>query len=225
MQGDSMLLLGPPTKGGNPKVWLSGLVSAPSLPSASDESPRRTASEAGPGCPTRPRTSSMLERGAPPMLWMRLWARARPSVRDALDTKTRESWRELAPLPVPEPELVFRERERGRKAPLLRASDVALPLREPSRDALGLSCEDEGDRRPTESSRSRASSEPSGDDWPERDARSSLRSSSSRSSEAALSGRRCRRGCSNVCHGLVAERPPAGVGEVGEVGPGAAAGR
>ena len=219
-----MLLLGPPTKGGNPKVWLSRLVSAPSLPSASDKLLRRTASEAGPGCPTRPRTSSMLERGAPPMLWMRLWARACLSVRDVLDTKTRESWRELAPLPVPEPELVFHERERGWKVLLLRASDVALPLCEPSRDALGLSCEDEGDRRPTESSRSRASSEPSGDDWPEWDARSSLRSSSSRSSEAALSGRRCRRGCSNVCRGLVAERPPAGVGEVGEVGPGAAVG-
>ena len=42
------------------------------------------------------------------------------------------------PRPEAEPELVFRERERDRKAPLIRARDAALPLREPSKDALGL---------------------------------------------------------------------------------------
>jgi hypothetical protein len=79
----------------------------------------------------------MLDLDALPMPWIRLCARARPSASDALDTDTWELCRELA-LPEPEPELVFRERERGRKAPLIRARDVALPLREPSRDALGL---------------------------------------------------------------------------------------
>ena len=126
----------PPTPG-KPNVWLSGLLSAPSL--TSDVSPRRTAPAArgDPGCVTRPRTSSMLDLDALPMPWIRLCARARPSASDALDADTCELCRELA-LPEPEPELVFRERERGRKAPLIRARDVALPLREPSRDALGL---------------------------------------------------------------------------------------
>ena len=57
----------PPTAG-KPNVWLSGLLSAPSLPSTSDVSPRRTAPVAGGelGCGTRPRTSSILDREAPP---------------------------------------------------------------------------------------------------------------------------------------------------------------
>ena len=46
--------------------------------------------------------------------------------------------RELPPLPEAEPELVFRERERERKAPLICAREVELPLREPNTDALGL---------------------------------------------------------------------------------------
>ena len=45
---------------------------------------------------------------------------------------------ELQPLPELEPVSVFRERERVRKAPLNRASAVALLLREPSRNALKL---------------------------------------------------------------------------------------
>ena len=56
----------------------------------------------------------------------------------ALDTETCELCRELPPLPEAEPELSFRERERAQKAPLIRAREVALPLREPSNDALGL---------------------------------------------------------------------------------------
>ena len=128
----------PPTTG-KPNVWLSGLLSAPSLPSTSDVLPRRTAPAArgDPGCVTRPKTSSMLDRDALPMPWIKLCVRARPSASDALDTETCELCRELA-LPEPEPELVFRDRERGRKAPLIRAREVALPLREPSKDALGL---------------------------------------------------------------------------------------
>jgi hypothetical protein len=43
------------------------------------------------------------------------------------------------------------------------ASEAVLPLRKPRREALGLGCDEGGDRRPTGSSRSRASSEPSGD--------------------------------------------------------------
>ena len=46
--------------------------------------------------------------------------------------------RELPPLGAPELELVFREREREWKAPLIRAREVELPLRETSNDALGL---------------------------------------------------------------------------------------
>jgi hypothetical protein len=98
----------PPTTG-KPNVWFSGLLSAPSLLSTPDESLRRTAPVAGLGCPTRPSTSSMLERDVPPMLWMRLCARARPSASDMLDTKTCKLCREL--LPDPELELEFRQRE------------------------------------------------------------------------------------------------------------------
>jgi hypothetical protein len=58
--------------------------------------------------------------------------------RDALDTETCELCRELPPLPEAEPELVFRERERERKAPLIRVREVELQFREPSNDALGL---------------------------------------------------------------------------------------
>ncbi len=128
----------------------------------------------------------MLDRDAPPMPWIRLCARARPSASDALDTETCELCRELPPLPEPEPELVFRDLERERKAPLIRASEVALPLREPNTDALGLGWEEGGERRPTESSRSRASSEPSGEGCPERDGRSSSRSDSGTTSEPML---------------------------------------
>ena len=52
------------------------------------------------------------------------------SASGALDTETCELCRELPPLPKPEPELVFREREQGWKAPLIRAGEVALLLRE-----------------------------------------------------------------------------------------------
>ena len=58
---------------------------------------------------------------------------------DALETETWELCGKLPPLPEAEPELAFRERERERKAPLFRAREVALPFREPSNDALGLS--------------------------------------------------------------------------------------
>ena len=180
----------------------------------------------------RPRTSSTLEREAPAMLCMRLCARARcpPNASDTLDNETCESFRELAPLPVPvpvpvpvaaDPELVCRDRERGRNAPLIRAREAALPLRErddePRSDTRGLDWDEAGDRRPTESSRSRASSEPSGDGWSERDARSW---SSSRSEpEPMLSAPRscwcwC---CSLVNAGRVAVRAPAGVGDIGIV--------
>src|SRR5216684_4028987 len=84
-----------------------------------------------PGHETRLRTSSMLDRDAPPMPWIRLCVRARPSANDALDTETCELCRELPPLLEPEPELVFRDLERERKALQIRASEVALPLREP----------------------------------------------------------------------------------------------
>jgi len=163
----------------------------------------------------RPRTSSMLERDAPPMLCMRLCARAR----DTFDSETCELCRELAPLPVPpdvDPELVCRERERDLNAPPILASEAVLPLREPSREARGLGCEDGGESRPTESSRSRASSEPSGDGWPERDGRSSSRSDSGNGSEPTLV-RRCWPCSPNACccRGRVAVRAPAGVGDAG----------
>ena len=47
----------------------------------------------------------------------------------ALDTETCELCQELASPPEPEPELVFCERERERKAPLIRARIVELPTR------------------------------------------------------------------------------------------------
>ena len=174
----------------------------------------------------RPRTSSTLERDAPAMLCMRLCARARwlPSARETLDNETCESCRELAPLPVPvpvpEPELVCRERERGRKATLMRASEAPLPLRErepPRRDTRGLDWDEDGERRPTESSRSRASRDPSGDGWSERDARSS---SSWSEPESMLSERRsssCCCCCSSNWWGRVAARAPTGVGDIGTV--------
>jgi hypothetical protein len=82
----------------------------------------------------------MLDRNAPPMPRIRLCARPHPSARDVLDTGTWELCRELPPLPEAEAELVFRERERERKAPLIRAREVELlvPFREPWRDALRL---------------------------------------------------------------------------------------
>jgi hypothetical protein len=80
----------------------------------------------------------MLDRDAPPMPRIRLCARARPSASDALETETWELCRELPPLPEAEAELVFREQDRERKAPQIRARKVALPLRKPSNDALGL---------------------------------------------------------------------------------------
>jgi hypothetical protein len=108
---------------------------------------------------TRSRTNSILERDGLPMLWMRLWARTRPKCKDALEIETCELCREPA-LPVLETELVFRDHKCGRKAPLICARNVALPLREPSRDALGLGRDEGENKRPTGSSRSRASSEP-----------------------------------------------------------------
>ena len=57
---------------------------------------------------------------------------------DALDTEKWNLCCELPPRGEPEPELVFREREQERKAPLIHAREVELPLREPSIDALGL---------------------------------------------------------------------------------------
>jgi hypothetical protein len=56
----------PPTTG-KPNVWLSGLLSAPSLPLTSDVSPRCTAPVAGGEPGICPRTSSMLDRDAPPI--------------------------------------------------------------------------------------------------------------------------------------------------------------
>ncbi len=52
-------------------------------------------------------------------------------------------------LSEPEPELVFCDLKCEGKAPLIRASEVALPLRKPSADALGLGREEGGERRPT----------------------------------------------------------------------------
>jgi hypothetical protein len=60
-------LSAPPTTG-KPNVWLSGLLNAPSLPSTSDVSPRRTAPVVGGELGICPRTSSMLDREAPPMV-------------------------------------------------------------------------------------------------------------------------------------------------------------
>jgi hypothetical protein len=48
------------------------------------------------------------------------------------------------------PELVFRERERERKAPLIRVEEVELPLREPSNDALGLGRDEGAESKPTD---------------------------------------------------------------------------
>ena len=45
---------------------------------------------------------------------------------------------ELTPPPEAKAELVFRERERERKAPPIRAKEIAQPLHEPRRDTLGL---------------------------------------------------------------------------------------
>jgi hypothetical protein len=56
----------PPTTG-KPNVWLSGLLGAPSLPSTSDVSPRRTAPVVGGKLGICPRTSSMLDCDAPLM--------------------------------------------------------------------------------------------------------------------------------------------------------------
>jgi len=119
----------PPTMG-NPNARLSGLLSAPSFPFASDVSPRHTASVGGkePGCGIRPGTSSLLERNAPPVPWMTLCACARPRASDALDTVTCKFCRDLSPLPEPEPEQGFHERDSERKAPLIRASEFALPF-------------------------------------------------------------------------------------------------
>ena len=91
------------------------------FPSKSDVSPRRKApaTRSDPGCATWSRTSSMLECDTSPMLWKRLCARALPSANDALDTDTCE---EQAPLP--EPKLVFCERER---TPCTRSSSRAAP--------------------------------------------------------------------------------------------------
>jgi len=56
----------PPTTG-KPNVWLSRLLSAPSLPSTSEVSPRCMAPVAGGELGICPRTSSMLDRDAPPI--------------------------------------------------------------------------------------------------------------------------------------------------------------
>jgi len=61
----------PPPTTGKPNVWFS-VAQRASLPSTSDDSPKRTAPATGLGCPTCPRTSSMLERDAPLVVWMRL---------------------------------------------------------------------------------------------------------------------------------------------------------
>ena len=79
-------------------------------------------------------------------------ALAHPSASDALDAETCELCRELPPLPEAESELIFRERERERKAPLICAREVELPSREPDTYALGFG-EDGGESRLAESSR------------------------------------------------------------------------
>ena len=56
----------PPTTG-KPNIWLSGLLSAPPLPSISDVSPRSTAPVAGGELGMCPRASSMLDWDALPM--------------------------------------------------------------------------------------------------------------------------------------------------------------
>ena len=77
--------------------------------------------------------------------------------------------------PVPEPELVCRERRPN--ALLMRASEAVLPLWERglSKDTRGLEWDEDGESRPTESSRSRTSMEPSEEGWSERDTRGRLR--------------------------------------------------
>ena len=62
---DSKLLAPPMT--GKPNIWLSGLLSAPSLPSTSDMSPRHKAPVTGGELGIYLRTSSMLDRDALPM--------------------------------------------------------------------------------------------------------------------------------------------------------------
>ena len=57
----------------------------------------------------------------------------------AAAAETWELCRELPSLSEPESVLVFREREQEWKAPLIQVREVALPLREPGKDALGLS--------------------------------------------------------------------------------------
>jgi hypothetical protein len=64
--------------------------------------------------------------------------RAHPSTSDALDTETWELCRELPPLPEHERELAFHKCKRVQKVLPIHARKVALPLREPSNDALGL---------------------------------------------------------------------------------------
>jgi hypothetical protein len=205
----------PPTTG-IPNVWFSGLLSAP--PSLTLSSPIRIGWEVE---GVRPRTGSTLERDAPAMLSMRLCARARcTSTSDTLYNETCELCRELAPLPVPvpvpvpvpEPELICHDRERRWNVPLIRAGEAALPFRErdePRNDTRGLDWDEAGERRPTESSRSRASSEPSGDGWSERD----VRSSSSRSEpEPMLSAPRSCCCCCNASR--MAVSATAGVGDI-----------
>ncbi len=63
---------------GKPNVWLSGLLSTPSLLSTSDMSPRCTVPVVGgdPSHDTHLRMSLMLDCDVPPMPWIRLctWA-------------------------------------------------------------------------------------------------------------------------------------------------------
>jgi hypothetical protein len=117
-------------------AWILPL--PPSL--VSDGSLPANRMEPGPGPGMRPNTSSMLDHDALPIACTRLCACARPSASDTFDTETCKLCRELAPPPVlvavpPDPELVCRKREWDQNAVPILASEAALPLHEPGREA------------------------------------------------------------------------------------------
>ena len=120
----------PPTMG-KPNLWPSGLLSAPSLLSTSDVSPRHTVPVAGGELGICPSTSSMLDRDT--QMHCQCPELGCAHGHNALDTKTCELCHELPSLPEPETVIVFCERDWDRKVSLIHASEVALPLRESSK--------------------------------------------------------------------------------------------